>query len=295
MSKILLTGAAGHMGKFALDTLLASGKVAPGDIVATTRDPKKLADYAAKGVEVRAADFDKPETLVTAFAGIDRLAIISTDAVDGTDKRLKQHLAAVAAAEKAGVKHIIYTSMPKPETSVIPFAPDHLGTEQAIKATGIAHTILRVSWYQENLLQSLPQALGSGQWFTSAEDGKIAYIARDDAARTVAAVLLADNNDSATYTLTGPELNTSAEIAALASDVTGKPIAIVPVTDEQLGEGLKQAGLPAPVIGLVVAIDTNTRQGGLDVLTDAVEKLTGTKPQSVRKFLEDHKAALLGA
>ncbi len=295
MSKILLTGAAGHMGKFALDTLLASGKVAPGDIVATTRDPKKLADYAAKGVEVRAADFDKPETLVTAFAGIDRLAIISTDAVDGTDKRLKQHLVAVAAAEKAGVKHIIYTSMPKPETSAIPFAPDHLGTEQAIKATGIAHTILRVSWYQENLLQSLPQALGSGQWFTSAEDGKIAYIARDDAARTVAAVLLADNNDSATYTLTGPELNTSAEIAALASDVTGKPIAIVPVSDAQLGEGLKQAGLPAPVIGLVVAIDTNTRQGGLDIQTDAVEKLTGTKPQSVRKFLEDHKAALLGA
>lgn len=295
MSKILLTGAAGHMGKFALDTLLASGKVAPGDIVATTRDPKKLADYAVKGVEVRAADFDKPETLDTAFAGIDRLAIISTDAVDGTDKRLKQHLAAVAAAEKAGVKHIIYTSMPKPETSVIPFAPDHLGTEQAIKATGIAHTILRVSWYQENLLQSLPQALGSGQWFTSAEDGKIAYIARDDAARTVAAVLLADNNDSATYTLTGPELNTSAEIAALASEVTGKPIAIVPVTDEQLGEGLKQAGLPAPVIGLVVAIDTNTRQGGLDIQTDAVEKLTGTKPQPVRKFLEDHKAALLGA
>ena len=174
---LLVTGATGQLGKLVLDQLLGSG-VEPARIIATSRETAKLADYAAKGVKTRAADFDDPASLESAFAGADRILIISTDALDQPGKRLKQHLAAVAAAKKAGAKHILYTSMPSPETSVIPFAPDHLGTENAIKATGIPYTILRNGWYMENLFMALPHALETGQWYSSSGEGRAVTIRR---------------------------------------------------------------------------------------------------------------------
>lgn len=145
--KLLVTGATGQFGKLVLDALLESGKTKPADIIATSRDTAKLAGYAAQGVETRAADFDDPASLERAFTGAGRILIISTDVLDQPGKRLKQHLTAVEAAKKASVNHILYTSMPAPEASVIPFATDHLGTEEAIKATGVPYTILRNAWY----------------------------------------------------------------------------------------------------------------------------------------------------
>ena len=140
---LLVTGASGQLGRLVLDNLIASGKVAPASIIATTRNVEKLSDYAAKGVSVRAADFDDPASLDAAFAGADKILIISTDELGVPGKRLAQHKVAVAAAQKAGAKHILYTSMPQPDDSLVTFAPDHLGTEEAIKATGIPYTIQR--------------------------------------------------------------------------------------------------------------------------------------------------------
>jgi NAD(P)H dehydrogenase (quinone) len=142
--------------------------------------------------------------------------IISTDALDGEGTRLRQHLAAVAAAKSAGVGRIFYTSMPNPGESKVSFAPDHLKTEEAIKASGLAYTIFRNGWYMENLFMALPPALASGQWFSSAGTGKIAHIARDDIARAIAAGLAAPVPENVTYTLTGPVAYTTDEIAAMA-------------------------------------------------------------------------------
>ena len=124
-----------------------------------------------------------------AFEGIDRLLLISTDRIDVPGLRIRQLAAAVDAAKRAGVKHILYTSMLNPEGSFIPFAPDHLQTEQAIEKSGLDFTILRVSWYAENLLGSLPGVLASGRWFTAAQNGRIKVVAREVVARAEAAAL----------------------------------------------------------------------------------------------------------
>ena len=291
---LLVTGATGNLGRLVLDELLASGKVSPAYIIATSRDTGKLDGYAAKGIQTRAADFDDAASLDAAFKGADRILIISTDALDEPGKRLRQHLAAVAAAQRAGAKHILYTSMPNPETSVIPFAPDHLGTENAIKATGIAYTILRNGWYMENLFMALPHALSEGKWYSASGKGKLAHIARADIAKATANALASGSTESATYTLTGDQKHTVDEVAALASKATGKPLEVVHVTDEQLAGGLKAAGLPDFIIPVVVSFDTNTREGHIDMVTADAGKLSGQKLTALEDFLAASKAALLG-
>jgi len=292
---ILVTGAAGQLGRGVIRHLIESRKVAPGSIIAATRNPENLADLAGQGVVVRQADFNDASSLTTAFAGADKVLIISTGELNlGGSKRLRQHETAVAAAKQAGVAHIAYTSMPNPEpVSPILFANDHYGTEQAIKATGLAYTIFRNGWYQENLFMSLPTALATGKWYTSAGDGRIAHAARDDMAAAIAGRLASQAQDSATFTLTGPEAETTAEIAALASEVTGRPIDVVQLSDEALTEGLKAAGVPAPYVPLFVSFDANTRSGRIAVVTDAIETLSGRKPRTLRSFLEENKATLI--
>lgn len=283
---LFVSGASGHLGRLVLKSLAERGY--DGKIVAGTRDPNKLADVT--GIEVRAADFNDEASLTKALAGVDRMLLISTDEIG---KRLAGHLRAIAAAKTAGVKEIIYTSMPAPEApSAITFAPEHFGTEEAIKASGLAYTILRMTWYTENLLGSLPGSLASGQWYTSAGGGKTGYVTREDCARSAAGALLQPAANQ-TYTVTGPEALTNAEIAAIASDLTGKPLAVIEVTDEQLAGGAKAAGVPDFVIdNFIVPFDRNAREGKVAAVTDAVEKLWGAKPSSVREFLATNQAAL---
>ena len=289
---ILVTGASGHLGGAIIRHLLDSQGLAPSRIVAASRNPDKLAALGARGVTVRKADFDDPAGLEAAFAGVGTVLIISTDALDGAGTRLRQHQAAVAAAAKAGVARIAYTSLPNADTSKVSFAPDHLGTETAIKATGLPYLIFRNSWYQENLFMSLPQALKSGQWFTSAGDGRTAFIARDDIAAAIASALSNPPAESTTYTLTGAEALTNAEIAALAADATGKPLQVVHLTDEQLAGGMKAAGVPDAFVPTLVSFETAARAGDLAVVTDDATKLSGRALQPVRTFLEANKAAL---
>ncbi|MCQ1836567.1 SDR family oxidoreductase [Neorhizobium galegae] len=292
MTKLLVTGAAGHLGRAVLRHLVETSKVAAADIVAASRDPNKLADLAANGLETRTTDFDDEAGLVKAFTGVDRVLIISTDELATPGKRITQHRNAVSAAKKASVKHIVYTSMPNPDKSLVTFAPDHLGTEEAIKASGVAYTILRNSWYHDNYLMGMPHNLQVGKWYTSVGTGKITTISRDDCARAAAAALANPPTDSRTLTLTGSESLTANEIAARASAATGKPLDVVDVTDEQLTQGLTGAGLPAFVVNMLVSADANIRAGNFEQVTSEYETLTGQKPQTLAAYFETQKAAL---
>ncbi|RFB91599.1 NAD(P)-dependent oxidoreductase [Rhizobium leguminosarum bv. trifolii] len=292
---ILVTGAAGQLGQRVIHHLLETYKIAPGTIVAATRSPEKLAELANKGVLTRKADFDDAAGLEKAFAGIDRLLIISTDALDTPGKRLAQHQAAVAAAVKAGVKHIAYTSMPAPDDSLVNFAPDHLGSENAIKASGIAHTIIRDAWYHDNYMHSMPHNLQGGRWYSATGDGKVSTISRDDCALAIAAALASGTSESATYTLTGAVSLNNRQIAAIISDVAGKPLEVVDVNDEQLGQGMRGAGLPGFVADMLVSADANIRAGKFDIITGDFTKLTGKQPQSLKEFFVEQKAALTAA
>lgn len=291
---ILVTGAAGHLGRRVVHHLLETRGVSPDRLILLTRDPSKLAELGAKGVQLRAGNFDDVVSLGKAFEGAGRILIISTDALDEPGKRLRQHLAAVSAAAAAGA-HIAYTSMlaPEPGNPVL-FAPDHYGTEQAIKETGRPYTIFRNGWYQENLLMTLPQAIKMGTIYTSAGEGRTSYVAREDVARAIAASLASGSTDSATLQLTGPEALTIAEIADLTGEIIGKQVPVVNLTDEQLLVGIKSAGVPEGFARLLVSFDANTRAGSNSAVTKEVESLSGQPPQSVRAFLEASKPALLG-
>jgi NAD(P)H dehydrogenase (quinone) len=291
---LLVSGASGQLGRLVLDALLASGQVAPEALIATSREPSKLAAYAAKGVNVRQADFEDPTALRTAFAGAHSVLLISTDAIDRPGRRVQQHLAAVAAALEAGAKHLAYTSLPNPTQSLITFAPDHATTEKAIEQTGLPYTIFRNSWYFENLFASLPHALKMGKWFTATGQGRVAYAARADMAKAIAAGLLRATEEQRVYTLTGSELLTTERIAQAASAATGRPLEVVQVDDAGLAQGLRAAGLPDGLVEMLLSIDANTREGKLDLVTEDLTTLTGQPATTLEAFLEANRSAFLG-
>jgi NAD(P)H dehydrogenase (quinone) len=287
-----VSGAAGHLGRAVINHLLTTNKIPAKDIIAGTRDVAKLDDLKAKGVQVRKADFDDEAGLEKALAGVTRFLIISTDALDKPGRRLEQHLRAVKAAEKAGVKHVVYTSMPRPDTSAVLFAPDHLGTEKAIAAAKLeGYTILRNNWYFENLFHSMPAALKSGAHYSAAGKGKQANIGRDDLARGAAAALASAKGGKQTLTLSGPKQYTVAELVDLVSKAAGKPVNVVEVPVEGLVQGLIGAGFPEPVARVFASFDTNIAQGGLEGDSKDFKALTGVEPQSFEDWLKKNAAA----
>lgn len=288
---LLVTGAGGHLGRRVIELLLEAGVPA---VTAASRQPGKISDLAARGARLRSADFDDPASLDEAFASVDRLLLISTDALGTPGQRQRQHKAAVDAAVKAGVKHIVYTSMVSPESdSPIPFAPDHLATEQAIENSGIPYTILRVNWYAEYFFVNLPSALRFGKWLTSAGEGHTAYVARDDVARAAAAALRSATDRCRRFDITGPQALTPAQVVTSVNTIFNSNIKLVSVSDEVLAATLADSGTPGPLVELVVAMEQNSREGRVAVVSDAVEQLTGKPPISLFEFLLDHRLDLL--
>lgn len=282
-SKILVTGAGGQLGRRVVELLLEGGAT---QVIAGTRDPSKL---AVPGVETRKVDFSDPASLDTAFAGVDQVLLISTDVVGEVRQKLQAN--AVAAAGKAKVKHILYTSLPNPgPESPVLLAPDHHLTEQAISATGIDYTFLRNSIYMDMFLFSLPQALASGQWYVARGQGRSAHVTREDCARAAAAALLAGPKGKRIVEVAGPEALTADEIAAIVTEVTGRPLAAVHVDDAALVGGMVGAGMPQPMAALFASFDTAVRMGHADVKSQ-VEELTGKPAQSLRDYLTANKAA----
>ena len=289
---LLVTGASGKLGQRVLEHLLTSQRLAPARIAAGTRHPQQLAALAARGVEVRRLDFEDPASFPGAMSGIARMLLISTDAIDRPGRRLAQHQAAVAAARAAGVKHIVYTSMPKPEETLVLFAPDHRGTEQALADSGLGYTVLRMNWYMDNLLPTLSTALASGKWFTSTGSGRVGYVAREDCARTAAAALAAAGTGKERLDVTGPAAVSVEDIAAQVRARTGKPLAVVAMNEADYQQHLAGAKLPPPIVALVMSIEASIRAGKLDVVANTVERLTGSKPQALKDFLSEHQSAL---
>lgn len=283
---LLVTGASGHFGRIAVEELLARGATR---VIAGTRDPAKLQDLAAKGVEVRQLDFDAPETLATALAGVERILIVSTDAVG---RRATQQKAIVDAAKAAGVKHIVYTSAPaaRPDADA-GLAPEHFWTEVEIAASGLDFTILRNHMYAENTLADAAHVVSSGKLFGLIGDRGTSYVTRADAAKTAAGALL-DAEGKTVEDVTGPAPITNVERAALFAKLTGKPVEVVAITPPQLQQGMVAAGLPEGFAGALVAFQRDAVTGHHGVVTDTVERYTGHKPTTFADFISANKTAL---
>jgi len=289
----LVTGAGGQFGRMVVENLLAAGV---GPIIATTRHPDKLADLAARGVEIRHADFSDPATLVSAFAGATRLLLISTDVIDAEGTRLAQHRNAVAAAVAAGVGHVVYLSAPSPHPTAQPsLINDHFWTEQALAASPLGWTFLRDHIYTEMLLLGLPHAIATGQLFTATGTAGRNYVSREDCARTAAAILASDFSGRQALDVTGPAPVTQDEIAAIASELSGKPVTHIAVPADGLLQGLLGAGLPPAMAAGLTAFDVAAAQGFHAITTSVVKDWTGREPITVRDFLTAHRDALTGA
>jgi NAD(P)H dehydrogenase (quinone) len=294
-STILISGASGQLGRRVTHHLLETNGVEPSRLIATTRSPDRLSELAERGVQVRYADFDDGSSVKQAFSGADKVLIISTDLFDlDHGKRLKQHETAIAAAKEVGASHAAYTSMLFPEPgSPIPFASDHLGSEQALKESGLSYTIFQNNAYHENLVMSLSAILASGKWFTSVGDGRTAYVGRDDIASAIASRLSADTIESVTLALTGTRAYTNSEVAVLATVATGRPIEVIQVSDDDLALHLNRIGIPDPFVRLLVGIEVNARKGLADLENDLIRQLTNRQPQSLEDFLKSNGAAFI--
>lgn len=252
---IAITGATGQLGRIVIEQLKA---IVPADqIIALVRSPEKAADL---GVEARAFDYDKPETLVPALVGVEKLLLIS-----GSDigHRIPQHLAVIKAAKEAGVPYIAYTSLLRADTNTLSLAPEHLATEEALKASGIAYTILRNGWYTENYAMSLPAAVQHNALIGSAGDGRISSATRADYAAAAVLVLTGDGHVGKTYELSGDSDYALTELAAEVSKQTGKDIPYVNLPGADYAAALVQAGLPEGFAAALASFDVEASKGAL--------------------------------
>jgi NAD(P)H dehydrogenase (quinone) len=279
--KILVTGATGKLGGKVVEALLKT--VPASELAVSVRNPEKAEALRARGVEVRHGDFDLPETLVSAFSGIDRLLIISADGDNET--RIRQHANAVAAAQRAGVKFIAYTSLVNATESQNLFAPTHKATEAAIVNTGIPYSFLRNNWYLENEIPSIQGVLAGAPWVTSAEDGKVGWAPQQDYAEAAAAVLTGNGHENSVYELSG-RLLTQEEIAAALGEVIGKEVAVQQVNDATYADIMKGVGVPDFLIPLVVDIQKSIRENTLAVESNDFEKLLGRPATPIHEALK---------
>ena len=290
-----MTGASGKYGRLATEKLISQGRAR--DLILITRTPAKLADCAQAGCEVRYGDFDKPETLRAAVSGADKFMLISGTRVGA---RVRQHRAAIDAAAVTGVRHIVYTSF----VNVDPANPaivtiDHRETESMITSSGLGYTFLRDAHYADAMiLNAGPGFIASGTWLTSTRGGREAMVWREDCVDCAVAVLTQDGHENKAYPVTGPNRENFTEVAAMLSEVTGRPIRVVETDDAGMYAHFDALGIPREpvddqtVAGIpwnsddMVSFERSIREGFLDVCTDDVRRLTGRRARSVRELID---------
>jgi NAD(P)H dehydrogenase (quinone) len=239
--QIVISGASGGLAGETISALLGRG-VKMERLILVTRTPEKLAAYADRGATVRAGDFNKPESLPAAFEGGKQLFLISTS---GGGDRVAQHTAAISAARRAGIKHIVYTSWINPiEDNPAAVTRDHRLTEDALTKSGVAYTILRNQRYADGLIAQGAQAVASGLLLSNSGRGKWAPVARKDCAAAAAAVLATAGHEGRIYDITGPDLISERDFAQMLTEITGKPVRVLDLNDQAYVDALVKAGVP---------------------------------------------------
>ena len=277
---IVVTGASGKLGRLVVEALLK--RVAANKVVAAVRSPNKASDLAAKGVQVRQADYDVRNSLVSAFAGAEKVLLISSNEVG---KRIAQHRAVVEAAQLARVPFIAYTSVLRATTSSLGLAVEHKATEAVIAASGLAHAFLRNGWYIENYTENLGPVLAQGSFVGCAGEGRIAAATRADFAQAAASVLTEPATQNRIYELGGDQRFTMTELASAVSKWAGRDLGYQDVPFEAYKQGLLNAGIPESFAELLADSDAGIRRGELDCESGDLRRLLGRATQTVADVL----------
>lgn len=267
---IAITGATGQLGRLVIRELLKS--VPASRIVALARSADKAADLAAQGITVRIADYDRPDTLEAAFAGVTRLLLISSSQVG---QRVAQHRNVIDAARRAGVAAIAYTSLLHADRSPLGLAAEHVETEALLATSGLQWTLLRNGWYTENYLAGIPAALAHGALIGCADDARIASAARADYAAAAARVLASDGHEGKIYELAGDDAYTLTELAAEISRLSGKPVSYRNLDEVGYRDALTGAGLPPALAAMLADSDRGAAAGGLFDDSHQLSRLIG--------------------
>ena len=283
---IAITGATGQLGRLVITALLE--RVPADQLVALVRDPQKAQDIAELGVDVRHADYSQPATLATAFIGVEKLLLISSNELG---QRAVQHQAVIDAAKAAGVKLLAYTSVLHADTSALGLAEEHRQTEQALQASGVPYVLLRNGWYSENYLASVGSALAHNALLGSAEEGRISSASRADYAAAAAVVLTSADQAGKVYELAGDESYTLSELAALISQQSGTQVAYQNLPQAEFEAVLVSVGLPAPVADLLANSDAAAAKGALFGDEQQLSKLIGRPTTPITVSLQQTLAA----
>jgi NAD(P)H dehydrogenase (quinone) len=281
---ILVTGATGQLGQIVIEKL--SEKIPTNQIAALVRDASKAEHLIAKGVNVRVGDYQNNESLLAAFQGIDRLLLISSN--DFND-RLGQHKNAIDAAVKAGVKHVFYTGVTMNNINSSPLKPlleEHYLTEAYIKASGLSYTFLQNSLYAEVIPMFLGENVIETGVFFPAGEGKVAFALREDLGEATANILVSEGHENQTYNLTGSEVISFAEVAAILSELSEKAVSYINPESEVFEGTLKQFGLPEPIIQMSVMFAAGIKNNDFNKTYDSLERFLGRKPTNIRTYLK---------
>jgi uncharacterized protein YbjT (DUF2867 family) len=279
---IVVTGATGQLGRGVVQNLLH--RVSADQIAASVRDARKASDLAAQGIEVRVADFTDVDGLARALANADQVLIVSADKLG--EEALRLHRTAIDAARRAGVRRVLYTSHMGARVGS-PFLPadQHAGTEMNLAESGLAYTSLRHGFYAESCLQMIGDDLASGELRTP-EDGPTSWTARADLAEADAAILVAERDwNGITPPLTAATAITMAEIAAIASDVTGRKVRHTVVSDDEWRNARIAAGMPAFYADMLLGTFRAARRGDFAATDPTLETLLGRPPRTMREML----------
>ena len=281
---ILVTGATGQLGQIVIEKL--SEKIPINQIAALVRDASKADHLIAKGVNVRVGDYQNGESLLAAFQGIDKLLLISSN--DFND-RLGQHKNAIDAAVKAGVKHVFYTGVTMNNINSSPLKPlleEHYLTEAYIKASGLSYTFLQNSLYAEVIPMFLGENVIETGVFFPAGEGKVAFALREDLGEATANILVSGGHENQTYNLTGSEVISFAEVAAILSELSEKAVSYINPESEVFEGTLKQFGLPEPIIQMSVMFAAGIKNNDFNKTYDSLERFLGRKPTNIRTYLK---------
>lgn len=279
---IVVTGATGKLGGLVISRLLE--KVPAGEIVAAVRTPEKAAGLKSLGVEVRPADYTKPETLNTAFAGAEKILLISSSEVG---QRTVQHKAVIEAARLARPKLLAYTSILRADTSRLALAAEHIETERLIRESGLGFVFLRNGWYLENHTEQIPLVLQHGAMLGAAADGRFASAARADYAEAAAAVLTGAGHQNKIYELVGDEPYSLAEFATEVAKQSGKPVEYKNLPGPDYEKALTGFGLPAPLAHALADSDLGAAKGELDSTSRDLQALIGRPTTSLAKAVAE--------
>lgn len=284
---ILVSGASGKLGKLVLQQLLEVHKVPAHQIIATSRTPQSLSAFAARGVVVREVDFNRPTTVVEGFKGASRALMISTTWVPQSEARGPMQLAAVEAAVKSGVPHLLYTSAPQCEPGNPAFwHADHYATEMALINSGRHWTILRNWDYPDTWWYAFwRDALQEGRYLSAVGAGGMSYVTREDCAAAAAGALVSPYSVCRRFDVTGGEVVTPRRVFELLAEMTGKQVDVVDVTLDAWEADYRRKGAPLEFLPLLRAHITSERGGWFGGRSDAVEELTGRPPEKMRDFL----------